>query len=202
MYICGEQKQKEMEKLTKEQMEVVKREHPEWFNEIEVGKWYDLPYFSLVICVTELEICNNGRFDYMKIHYYGFDKGAFKTGYISTTDLDADLVSANMTKVKKLLVAEAKRRYKVGDRIKGGVKGNGKRDFILTRDPDMAVYIEHENQIRIQFGMGNEIGAVIFHDGQWASVLTPEKPSLQDDIQALKDRWPDINFTVIAEEKK
>jgi len=42
----------------------------------------------------------------------------------------------------------------------------------------------------------------VFKDGQWASVIPQEKPSLQDDIQTLKDRWPDINFTIIAEGKK
>lgn len=190
-----------MKKLTKEQMEIVKREHPEWFNGIEVGKWYFKQYDRGSSIIFFCQGHRNGD-----AYGYGIDTSSNgKTEWLS----DSDVVESNNDgfreatpeEVKQALIAETKRRYKIGDNIKGGFKGNGAYDFILTRGADMAVYIKNENQIRIQFGMNNNISAVVFENGQWASVIPQEKPSLQDDIQALRDKHPDYNFTIVAEAK-
>ena len=187
-----------MKKLTKEQMEIVKSEHPEFFTKIEVGKWYWLKGSRMLFCF-------NGNFG--NNTQYGFNKNGVYQGVneLGIHPLD-EVIEATPEEVKSALIAEAKRRYKVGDRIK-----SLRNDWVQTigemvvevwspikeRDYWSVTVVAEEDEWNKMCS-----NPTVFKDGQWASVLTPEKPSLQDDIQALKDRWPDINFTVIAEEKK
>lgn len=187
-----------MKKLTKEQMEIVKQEHPEWFNRIEVGKWYFKQYHRQSSIIF---FCQGHRSGYA--YGYGINTSSNgKTEWFS----DSNVVESNndgfreatTEEVEQALIAEAKKRYKVGDRISKVDEDSAKcenrcfgcREFSLE-----GVRLYMRNDI-------SEYYYCIFYDGQWASVISEEKPSLQDDIQALKDRWPDINFTIIAEEKK
>jgi hypothetical protein len=187
-----------MKKLTKEQMEIVKREHPEWFNGIEVGKWYNLNRGKCLMFVTGLR-------HYDIVAGYGFYYGGNwqDDGSLWGTDGAAE---ATTEEVRQALIAEAKRRYKAGDMIK-----SLRNDWVQTigemivnvyspvkeRNYWVVTVVAEENE-------WNEMcsNPTVFKDGQWASVIPEEKTSLQDDIQALKDRWPDINFTVIAEGKR
>jgi len=196
-----------MEKLTKQQMEIVKREHPEWFNGIEVGKWYSVSSYRLLIHVNRIEKCNNGENDYRKIHYFGFDGAIYiEKDYLANMELEKEFIPATPEEVKQALIAEAKRRYKVGDRIK-----SLRNDWVHTigeMEVDVCTPTKEWNHWVVTVVAEKDewdkmySNPTVFKDGQWASVIPQEKPSLQDDIQTLKDRWPDINFTIIAEGKK
>lgn len=186
----AEQKQKEMKELTKEQLEIVKREHPEWFNDVEVGKWYNLNRGKCLVFVTEL-------ISHKEAIGYGFN-------YIGAWREDGNrwgiegAIKATREEVKSALISEAKRRYKVGDRLSKIYEDYadcenrcfGERKFTFE-----GVNLYMQNDI-------SEYSYCLFYNGQWASVIPQEKPSLKDDIKSLKDRWPNINFTIIAEEKK
>jgi hypothetical protein len=187
-----------MKKLTKEQMEIVKSEHPSWFNEVEVGKWYNLNHGKCLMFVTEL-------ISHKEAIGYGLDyTGAWRED--GTRWGIEGAIEATPKEVKSALIAEAKRRYKVGDRIK-----SLRNDWVQTigemvvevwspikeRDYWSVTVVAEEDEWNKMCS-----NPTVFKDGQWASVISQEKPSLQEDIQALKDRWPDINFTVIAEGKK
>lgn len=188
----------EIEKLTKEQLEIVKREHPEWFNRIEVGKWYFKKYGEKSSIMFFCQGHRNGN-------AYGYGIDTLNNGIIGWFSDDAVVESNNNgfreaapEEVKQALIAEAKRRYK-------DVKNIG-NDF-LPDDDRIAEYgfsefHYEERENRLYSAPDGKGGLVVFDCGQWASVISQEKPSLQDDIQALRDRWPDINFTIIAEEKK
>lgn len=177
-----------MKELTKEQMEIVKREHPEWFNDIEVGKWYR-GVGNKLICITNLPISSHAS-------AYGFSAyGIWYNDDGSYSWRVDDLKQATPEEVKSALIAESKRRYKIGDILTKihedyarGIRSFGGNEFFFE-----------DNKLYVRGVDGRGYDYAIFKDGQWASVLTPEKPSLQDDIQALKDRWPDINFTIISE---
>lgn len=185
-----------MKELTKEQMEIVKREHPEWFNQIEVGKWYKNK--SNVKSI----IFNTG----VKNGCYGFSNSGKWTNEYEEVTLTNLWEEATPEEVKSALIAEAKRRYKVGDRIK-----SLRNDWVQTIG-EMVVEVWSPIKERDYWSLAvvaeedewNKMcsNPTVFKDGQWASVIPQEKTTLQDDIQALRDRWPDINFTVIAEEKK
>ena len=195
-----------MKKLTKKQMEVVKREHPEWFNGIEVGKWYFKQYDRESSIIF---FCQGHR---SGIAYgYGIDtSNNGKTEWLS----DSDVVESNNDgfreatpeEVKQALIDEAKRRYKVGDRIKSlrndWVHNIGEMQVdVLSPTKEWNYWVV---TVVAEEDEWNKMcsNPTVFKDGQWASVIPQEKPSLQDDIQALKDRWPDINFTIIAEGRK
>lgn len=173
-----------MKKLTKQQMEVVKREHPEWFG-LKDSTWYIKPSNGTI----QFNIKDGEGYGWCLAH--GWVDGARWL----KNDYDNEFREATSEEVEQVLIAEAKRRYKDVKNIGGD----------LTIDDDRIAeygfsefhYEKREN--RLYSAPDGEGGLVVFDSGQWASVLTPEKPSLQDDIQALKDRWPDINFTVIAE---
>lgn len=187
-----------MKKLTKKQMEIVKREHPEWFNGIGVGKWYfkqdDRQSSIIFFCQGH----RNGN-----AYGYGIDTSSNgKTEWFSDSDVvesnNDDFREATPEEVEQALIAEAKRRYKVGDRLSKIYEDYAKCENRCFGEREFAI---EDGKLYMQNDISN-YDYCIFYDGQWASVIPQEKPSLQDDIQALKDRWPDINFTVIAEGKK
>lgn len=177
-----------MKELTKEQMEQVRSTFPEWFNQIEAGKWYKNK------SNTKSIIFNTG----VKNGCYGFNNSGKWTNEYEEVTLTNLWEEATPEEVKQALIAEAKWRYKVGDRLskiyedcaKCENRCFGERKFTIE---DGKLYMHNDI---------SNYGYCIFYNGQWASVISQEKPSLQDDIQALKDRWPDINFTIIAEGKK
>lgn len=179
-----------MKKLTKEQMEHVRSTFPEWFNGIEVGKWYNLNHGKCLMFVTGFRHGDT-------VVGCGFDYGGNwqDDGSLWGTDGAAE---ATPEEVKQALIAEAKRRYKEGDSIEC-LDGNTIRlaghGFIFFNGGLYA------SGIHDAYGE-DDVHDALFREGEWASVIPQEKPSLQYDIQALKDRWPNINFTVIAEEKK
>jgi len=179
-----------MKELTKEQLEIVKREHPEWFDEVEVGKWYNLDFGKCLMFVTEL-------ISHKEAIGYGFDyTGEWRED--GTRWGIEEAIEATTKEVKSMLIAEAKRRYKYIKNIGSDLTEEG--DMVAEYSFSEFHYEKRENRLySAPYGRG---GLVVFDCGQWAPVIPQEKPSLQDDIQALKDRWPDINFTVIAEEKK
>lgn len=187
-----------MKQLTKEQLEIVKREHPEWFNDVKVGKWYNLNRGKCLMFVT-------GLVTHKEAIGYGFGyTGAWREDGTRWDIKGAK--EATSEEVEQALIDEAKRRYKVGDRIK-----SLRNDWVQTigemvvevwspikeRDYWSVTVVAEEDEWNKMCS-----NPTVFKDDQWASVIPTNKPSLQDDIQALKDRWPNINFTIIAEEKK
>lgn len=179
-------------------MEIVKSEHPSWFNEVEVGKWYFKQYDRKSSIIFFCQGHRNGN-----AYGYGIDTlNNGKTEWFSDSDVvesnNDDFRGATPEEIESALIAEAKRRYKAGDRLskihedyaKCEHRCFGCREFWLECG---RLYVQNDI---------SDYGYCIFYDGQWASVIPQEKPTLQDDIQAFKDRWPDINFTIIAEGKK
>lgn len=180
-----------MKKLTKKQIEIVKREHPECFNGIEAGKWYNLNPGECLLFVTGLR--HGGA-----VVVYGFDyDGNWRDdGTIWGTGGAAE---ATPEEIESALISEAKRRYKVGDMVsKLGRLYSGNGNSMIISDWKN-IYVDYDT---LWVNSTNSHRIPLFKSGQWASVIPEEKPSLQDDIQALKDRWPDINFTIIAEGKR
>lgn len=171
-------------------MKIVKSEHPEWFNEVEAGKWYNINHGKWLMFVTGLRHGNT-------VVGYGFD---FDGNWRDDSTLWGTNGAAEATpeEVEQALIAEAKRRYNRGDILEKNHEdfARGKRSFGGDE------FAFENNTLYVNGTDARNYYYAIFKDGQWASVIPANKPSLQDDIQALKDRWPDINFTVIAEEKK
>lgn len=179
-------------------MEIVEAEHPEWFNEVEAGKWYFKQYKGKSSIIFFCQGHRNGC-----AYGYGIDTlSNGETVWFS----DEDVVESNNDgfreatpeEVKSALIAEAKRRYKVGDRLSKIYEDYAECE---NRYFGERVFETEGGKLYTQDDI-SEYSYCIFYNGQWASVIPQEKPSLQDDIKALKDRWPNINFTIIAEEKK
>lgn len=167
-------------------MEIVKREHPEWFR-LKDSTWYIKPSNGTI------------QFNVKDGHGYGWCRahGWVDSARWLQNDLNNEFWEATPEEVKHALIAEAKNRYKEGDEIEC-VIDNDDVDFINL----CGNFHFENNKLFVDKKFDSVLWHCIFKDGQWASVISQEKPSLQDDIQALKDRWPDINLTVIAEGKK
>lgn len=177
-----------MKELTKEQMEIVKGEHPSWFNEDGAGEWYIKPINGSI----QFNIKDGKGYGWCLAHGWVDDARWFQN------DRDNEFREATPEEVKSALIAEAKRRYKVGDRLSKIYEDYAKCENRCFGEREFAI---EDGKLYMQ----NDISYYdycIFYNGQWASVIPQDNPSLQDDIKALKDRWPDINFTVIAEGKK
>lgn len=182
-----------MKQLTQEQLEQVYREHPEWRTDLEVGKWYKWVYdSSVLLCVTKLLGDRQAR-------GYGWNyKGEWLDAEIVTWD-DNNVIPATGEDVEAALIAEAKRRYRDGDKV-GEVDDRslgGRNSMVIQKvensfmDLDGSVCVESDNGYYI----------CLFTDGKWATVITPGN-DISADIQALKDKYPNYNWTIIAEEKK
>lgn len=184
-----------MKKLTKEQMEIVKSEHPEWFR-LKDSTWYIKPSNGTI----QFNVKDGHGYGWCLAHGWVYDARWLQNDY------DNEFREATPEEVKSALIAEAKRRYKVGDIIK-----SIRNDWVHTiGEMHVDVYsLRKERNYWVVTVVAEEdewnkmcSNPAVFKDGQWASVLPQEKPTLQDDIQALKGRWPDINFTIIAEGRK
>lgn len=175
-----------MKQLTQEQLEQVYREHPEWLVNLEVGKWYKYPdNEKFLFCVTKL-------LGDKKAYGYGWGMvGEWR--YVGNEIWGTDnLIPATQKEVEYALIAEARKRgFKAGVEINNGSLGFR----------DQWQKIEGGN-IEWKYGHLNlgELCTSIFHDGKWADVITPASP-LAEDIQALKDKYPNYNWTIIAEAK-
>lgn len=187
-----------MKELTEEQLEIVKREHPEWFNRIEVGKWYFKQYSGKSSMMFFCQGHRNGI-------AYGYGINTLSNGGTVWFSDDAVVESNNngfreatREEVEQALIVEANRRYKDVKNIGGDLTTYNKK--VAEYGFSEFHYKQAENRL-YSAPIGNG-GLIVFDCGQWASVISEEKPTLQDDIQALIDRWPDINFTIIAEKKK
>lgn len=181
-----------MKQLTQEQLEQVYREHPEWRTEIEVGKWYKLPDDDeFLFCVTELV-------GDKKANGYGWDGNGKWRDAENTTWGTNDIIPATREEVEAALIAEAKRRYRDGDkvgRLASRYLGKGNSMVIqMLRDS----FMESNNSVWVP--SDNDYAICLFTDGKWAAVITPAS-ALAEDIQALKDKYPNYNWTIIAEAK-
>lgn len=182
-----------MKQLTQEQLEQVYREHPEWLTEIEVGKWYKLPYnANLLFCVTELIDTKSAR-------GYGWDESGIWCDAENTTWGTYNLIPATHKEDEAALIAEAKRRYRDGDKV-GEIddRSLGGRNSMVIQKVENS-FMELDGSVCV--GSDNGFYIELFRDGKWATVITPAS-TLAEDIQALKDKYPNYNWTIIAEEKK
>lgn len=183
-------KNKAMKQLTQTQLEQVYREHPEWLFDLEAGKWYKLPDDdNFLFCVTELIWSRHA-------YGYGWDKSG------EWNDVDErrwgtdNTIPATYEEVESALIAEAKRRYKQPENVSWNLLPSSKDDDIY--DFNDWHYEKTDNSLySAPDGKG---GRLVFRDGKWATVVTTEY-SLTADIQALKDKYPNYNWTIIAEAK-
>lgn len=182
-----------MEQLTKEQLEQVYREHPEWRTEIEAGKWYKLPdNANFLFCVTELLGDKNA-------YGYGWCKYGKWYDADNTTIWGIDnLIPAADKEVSEALIAEANRRYKVGDKINRLPYQRGRNENTMVVASIGKVHLPNGSCVWALSTNGLTIA--LFRDGQWATVNT-SKSDLNEDIQGLKDKYPNYNWTIIAEAK-
>lgn len=94
------EKIKQLINLSEDNKYPLKQWFPDAFEtELEVGKWYKLPNYKLLICITNIE--SNLA--------YGFD---FYGNYNNETTFGfSDIVEATPQEVESALIAEAKKRY-------------------------------------------------------------------------------------------
>lgn len=96
--------------------------------------------------------------------YYGFNGGEwFDCEGIKLSDTSYwRYTLATKKEISTYLINEAKKRYKVGDKVKSVLSNN---DYVL-REIDF-VYLEDENSL-------NADGVRLFHNGKWASIIKEE----------------------------
>lgn len=205
---------------------------------LEVGKWYVFTGHN----VRSKPLMSIKRIDNNNCFFYGFDfQGKFTdSDNYSLDELDRGYREATNQEVGEALVREAKRRYKVGDKvclIRRNVGGKYKNEIHLT---DFSY--ETDNQLYCD---GN---LLIFDDGNWAEVIEqptdkfaelkeahrkgaviqyknwttkyfldcpdnlpkwnesteyrikPKQPTLEQDIQNLKDKYKQYKFTITIED--
>lgn len=155
-----------MKQLTQEQLEQVYREHPEWLTDIEVGKWYKLLHDNTILfCVTELLDTKHAR-------GYGWDvNGKWYDAEIDTWGTD-NLIPATHGEVEAALIAEAKRRYRDGDKVE--VQGDwiSKSNNMFIREVESAFLSSDGKNLWVL--STNNYHICLFIRGKWADVITPE----------------------------
>lgn len=161
---------------------------------VEVGKWYKNPMAENLFCPTS-EV-KDGH-----VSAFGFtgsgarwwsDDGKYEWCVL-------DVVEATHEEVEAELIAEAKRRYRDGDKVDrfAGLYLGESNSMVIQMVDDS--FMELDGSVWVKSDNGFSI--CLFTDGKWATVITPAS-TLAEDIQALKDKYPNYNWTIIAEEKQ
>lgn len=170
-----------MKQLTKEQLQQVLQEQPEWVK-LSNGKWYAHKTNGIPLVFKTGD--DSG---------YGFAGNPQKNWWVenekgwSFSICPSEWREASNEEVEKLLINEAKKRgYKAGVNTKFG-KISSKR------------WKEFE---------WNDIGLYCYNiliyksdKGRWTPIESEDTRDIHVDIQALKDKYPDYNLTIIAEKK-
>lgn len=168
--------------LTKEQLEIVKKEHPEWY-ELPNGKWYKHT-ISKAIC---FKVSDNKSYGFgcpeFGHNYYGLEHGTTNFDHIN------DWIVVAGRQVEELLIKEAEKRgLSKGSTVVFGSSICG--EYTLDSNGDY-IFI-----YGCLFWINPDILVHLFRDGEWAK-LTPSQ--LDKDIQALKDKYPQFKITVTFE---
>lgn len=144
--------------------------------ELEVGKWYwsgNKGYRVL--------FCYQGDV----IYHFGFS-GSGEWSNLILPYWEETAIEATRQNVEDALVKEAKRR--------GIVKGSD------IKSVDGYVF----KNILGSYIFGNSMlcygGAVIFKNGKWAEVIKENRTTLDQDIKALKEKYPNLKFTITVED--
>lgn len=141
--------------------------------ELEVGKWYKHP---------------NNKYPNWLVYYGGNKKCyGFRTSGVWDYDYKNEwfeylnaypMVEATPQQVESALIREAKRRYKVGDKLKDLEFGLGVVDFKNVR------YYHDDNELWIS---SKNCNIKVFDNGKWAEVAEEIKDSDIAIIEALHD---------------
>ena len=128
--------------------------------EAEVGKWYKDPNSQYLVHVTKIIAKHN----YVEV--YGFDcNGNWFNEW--DTVVHQLCIEATPQEVENALIEEAKRRYKVGDKI--FLDGENR---IL--DMNLFQYLPKSNSFYISLTTKGKSGRV-FNNGQWATIIEQDK---------------------------
>jgi len=150
--------------------EVIKPKH-------QIGKWYKHK-FGILFCVTSTN--DNGV-----LYGYGFDKRGSWFSFIdeSSTKYACNDVAKEYTdeataqEVEKALIEEAKRRYKVGDRL-SKIRDDHADD---NRFFELDSFSLENNCLYFNSKKSPFYSYCIFQDGQWATIIE------QDNFAELKE---------------
>lgn len=153
-----------------------------------IGKWYNYGYCLL---------CYQGVCDKGVIRAYGFN--------MVWSDIDnygrnpEEWKEATKEEVEKSLIEEAKKRgFKLWCEI-----DRTHFDEMLGQSIIDPNYYPHDKE----FFYGCEKnyleyhGMVIFSNGNWATVVDNKRSKLDEDIQALTEKYPEYNINIIVEGK-
>lgn len=165
---CSEWKQK------------LEKEFPEVFeSKIEVGKWYKTKRGSLFYLSS---------FDSDKNKGYGFDlfgRWVDNRGIIGFFGYKSDIIrEAKDEEVEEALVAEAKKRYKVGDKLSKIWNDSSLGDRIFSNELSL-----WRNCIWIENDLG--YSSCIFKDGKWAEIID-DKSELKKEIKSLEEKLKEL----------
>lgn len=150
---------------------ILKRMIPDAFKkEFTTGKWYKID--KNIFCCTEIDergsLYGYGLFD-------GIWKERFNDGshYCACNEASAEnrLVEATPQEVETALIAEAKKKFKVGDKIQRPFAETLDDVFIdldtFFNDPE---YYYSKTEDYLEFH-----GFVVYHEGNWAQIIPQEK---------------------------
>jgi len=156
---------------------------------LEVGKWYKDTEEGSRLLVYPTDIRSN------EIVGYGFgvfgDWKAPNTKFYSGNMENAYrfLVEATRQEVEDALALEAKRR--------GIVEGvsvidlDDRKGFLLKGGTYLLSFASNKLFAH---------GATVFKDGIWAEVIKENRTTLDQDIKALKEKYPNLKFTITVED--
>lgn len=145
---------------------------------LEVGKWYKYPYYeNWKLCITSIDGNDVGG--------YGVDLsgGWMMSGKWGVIEDELDeLIECTPKEVKESLEKEAKRRYKVGDKVECLVS---RITSIITEPP----YVSTSSSVNSETDcLVSEYGC-LFQNGVWAEVI--EEPTYKFDLHVgLKFKTP------------
>jgi hypothetical protein len=142
------------------------------FPTIEVGKWYKTNFNNaLFVCITKKK---NKHYD--GFGFTGFGQW-FSCGYACGDD--DRMTPATEQEVLDRLTEEAKKRYKVGDRVKS-----------MKSSTELCVFSNDVVELEDNYFLVSGISVLNLSTGEWAEVV--ESNPIHDKIEALERKLAEL----------